>query len=263
MRLSENTYSSRTVRFAGLRVQPLDVDETVQALAARDPAAPFGAFVTPNIEHIWLVRKHPRMRQVMDTAPITVNDSRILLKAGRLAGLDLKFAPGSYVIPPLFEDVIQPGDALSLIGGTPELADKVRARFGLTRLVQHIPPMGFIANPDAVRAAADFVAANPSRFVIVAMGPPQSELLCATIIEDGRSTGLGLCVGSSLLTLTGESKPAPDWMERNSLVWLYRLTREPRRLWRRYVLRGGYGVLACLADILAIRLRLKDPYAQG
>jgi N-acetylglucosaminyldiphosphoundecaprenol N-acetyl-beta-D-mannosaminyltransferase len=262
MRLSENTYPHRTIRFAGLRIQPMDVAQTVAALAARDPAAPFGAFVTPNIEHIWLVRKHPTMRDVMNTAPVTVNDSRILLQAAKLAGLELKFAPGSHVIPPLFDEIAA-DDPLSLIGGSPGMAEAVRQRFGLTRLVQHVPPMGFINDPDAVRAAVDFVATHPSRFVFVAMGPPQSELLCSAIIADGRSTGLGLCIGSSLLTLTGESKPAPDWMERHSLVWLYRLAREPRRLWRRYVLRGGYGVLICLKDIAAIRLRLKDPHAEG
>lgn len=263
MRLSENIYAHPAIRFAGLRIQPLDVDETVQALAARPADAPFGAFVTPNVEHIWLVRKHPRMRAVMDTAPVTVNDSRILLKAARLAGLDLKFAPGAYVVPPLFERAIGADDPLCLIGGDPAMAEAVRRRFGLRRLVQHIPPMGFIHDPEAVRAAVDFVAAHPSRFVFVAMGPPQSELLCAAIVEDGRATGLGLCIGSSLLTLTGGSRPAPAWMERHGFVWLYRLIREPRRLWRRYILRGGYGVLVCLKDIVAIRLRLKDPHAQG
>lgn len=262
MRLSENTYPPKAIRFAGLRIQPMNVDETVAALAARAPDAPFGAFVTPNVEHIWLIRRHPRMRAVMDEAPVTVNDSRVLLKTARLAGLDLKFAPGSYVVPPLFERVIGPDDPLCLVGGSPQTAEAVRRRFGLKRLVQHIPPMGFIGDPDAVRAAVDFVAAHPSRFVFVAMGPPQSELLCSAIIEDGRATGLGLCIGSSLLTLTGESRPAPAWMERHGLVWLYRLAREPRRLWRRYILRGGYGVLACLKDIVAIRLG-RDPHAQG
>lgn len=263
MRLSENTYLPAAIRFAGLRIQPMDVAQTTAALAARDRAAAFGAFVTVNIEHIFLTRKHPRMAQVMNTAPVSVNDSRILLKAARLAGLDLKFAPGSHVIPPLFEEVIGKDDALSLIGGSPAIAEAVRQRFGLTNLVIHVPPMGFIHDPDAVRAAVDFVAAHPSRFVFIAMGPPQSELLCAAIIEDGRATGLGLCIGSSLQTLIGEARPAPDWMERHSLVWLYRLVREPRRLWRRYILRGGYGLLVCVKDIIAIRLGLRNPHAQG
>lgn len=260
MQLSENPYPA-AYRFAGLKIQPLDVDETVGAIAARDPAASFAAFVTPNVEHIYLCRRHPRMARVNETAAVACNDSRIIGKAAKLAGLDLKFAPGSYVIPPLFDGFVKPDDGLTILGGNEALAQALRDKYGLSDLAIHIPPMGFINDPAAVRAAVDFVVAHPARFVFVAMGPPQSELLCAAIMEDGRATGLGLCIGSSLQTLTGEINVAPTWMENNSLVWLYRLLREPRRLWRRYLLRGGYGVLVMLKDIVLIRLKLKDPRA--
>ncbi|MDH5295233.1 MAG: WecB/TagA/CpsF family glycosyltransferase, partial [Acidimicrobiia bacterium] len=32
----------------------------------------------------------------------------------------------------------------------------------------------------------------------------------------------------------GRVSKAPDWMQRSGLEWLYRLIKEPRRLWRRY-----------------------------
>lgn len=110
--------------------------------------------------------------------------------------------------------------------------------------------------------AVEFVVAHPARFVFIAMGPPQSEKLCLRIIEDGRSTGLGLCIGSSITTLIGRTPPAPQWMEDRGLVWLYRLLREPGRLWRRYLVRGLYGLGLGLIDSLALRLRLKSPAAR-
>ena len=131
-------------------------------------------------------------------------------------------------------------------------------QFGLTRVAHHNPPMGFIHDADAVRAAVDFVAAHPGRFVFVAMGPPQSEKFCQRIIDDGRATGLGLCIGSSITTLTGRTPSAPRWMEDRGLVWLYRLAREPGRLWRRYLVRGLYGLGLGLIDSVAFRLGLKS-----
>jgi exopolysaccharide biosynthesis WecB/TagA/CpsF family protein len=139
----------------------------------------------------------------------------------------------------------------------PELVADLKAKFGLTQVAHHNPPMGFIFNDAAVGDAIDFVAAHPARFVFVAMGPPQSEKFCQRVIADGRSTGIGLCIGSSLAVLTGQSNPAPDAMERTGLVWLYRLAKEPRRLWRRYLMRGLYGLGVGLGDVLAIRLGLR------
>jgi N-acetylglucosaminyldiphosphoundecaprenol N-acetyl-beta-D-mannosaminyltransferase len=46
-----------------------------------------------------------------------------------------------------------------------------------------------------------------------------------------------LAVGGSLDFVAGTIPRAPDWMARSGLEWLFRLTREPRRLWRRYLLR--------------------------
>jgi exopolysaccharide biosynthesis WecB/TagA/CpsF family protein len=137
------------------------------------------------------------------------------------------------------------------------MVDKLRNQFGLTCVAHHIPPMGFIDKPEAVDAAIAFVVAHPARFVFVAMGPPQSEKFCQRVIADGRATGIGLCIGSAINVITGQSQPAPAWMERAGLVWLYRLVKEPRRLWRRYLLRGLVGLGLGLRDAAAIRLGLR------
>jgi exopolysaccharide biosynthesis WecB/TagA/CpsF family protein len=242
------------VRFAGLPFNPLDVDQTVDILAGRPAGSTFAVYVTPNIEFIYLHRKNAEMRAVFDTALASTNDSRIIHRLARLAGLELHFAPGAYVVDRLLRKVIQPDDPITIVGGTAEIVDRIRAMFGLTNISQHIPPMGFIRDEDAVRAAVEFVVAHPARFVMVAMGPPQSERFCHRLLIDGRASGVGLCIGSSLLVVSGAGHPAPDWMEQSGLVWLYRLVREPGRLWRRYLVHGLYGVGVCLRDVLAIRL---------
>ena len=42
--------------------------------------------------------------------------------------------------------------------------------------------------------------------------------------EDGRATGLGLCIGSSINMITGRLPRAPKWAEERGLVWRYSLT---------------------------------------
>ncbi|WP_269715459.1 WecB/TagA/CpsF family glycosyltransferase [Caulobacter sp. NIBR2454] len=248
-----------SVRFAGLRFTPMTVEASVRALAERPAQAPLSAFVTPNAEHAWLRRRDAEFAACGDTCFISTNDSRILGRAARLGGLELHFAPGAYVVRALFDQVIKPDTALTVIGGAEPMIADLRAQYGLTNLKQHIPPMGFINKPDAVDEAIAFVAANPARFIFVAMGPPQSEKFCQRLIADGRATGLALCIGSSLTVLTGAANPAPDWMEHSGLVWLYRLATEPKRLWKRYLVRGMFGLGLALRDALRLRLGLLKP----
>ncbi|ATQ43295.1 glycosyltransferase [Caulobacter mirabilis] len=250
----------RAVRFAGLRFTPMSVAEATAALAARQQDAPFAAFVTPNAEHAWLRRHDPEFARCGEAAWISTNDSRVLRNAALLGGLKLDFAPGAYVVRDLFREVIRPDDALTVIGGTDATIAALCEQFGLNRIAHHNPPMGFIHDPDAVRTAVDFVAAHPARFVFVAMGPPQSEKFCQRVISDGRSTGLGLCIGSSLTVITGQMKAAPDIMEHTGFVWLYRLAREPGRLWRRYLARGLWGLGYGLWDAARLRLGLRKAW---
>jgi len=253
----------REVRFAGLRFTPLSVDQTVCALEQRPADAPFAAFVTPNAEHAYLRRGNMEFRDAGDACWISTNDSRVLRRAALLAGLDLDFAPGAYVVDKLVRNGISRDEPVTIIGATPEIVASLRDQFGFTRLQQHIPPMGMIRNGAAVRAAIDFIVANPARFVFVAMGPPQSEQFCQRVIADGRAIGVGLCIGSSLSVLTGSSDPAPVWMERAGMVWSYRLVKEPGRLWRRYLVRGMVAMGLCAGDIVRIRLGLKSAAADG
>ncbi|MHB8286425.1 MAG: WecB/TagA/CpsF family glycosyltransferase [Caulobacteraceae bacterium] len=242
-----------SLSFAGLKFTPLSVDQTVGALAQRAADAPFAVFVTPNAEHAYLRRHDAEFRALGDGCWLSTNDSRVLRRAAAFGGLDLQFAPGAYVVQALFDRVIAPDDALTVIGGTPDLVARLKAKYGLTRVSQHVPPMGFIHDDAAVAQAIEFVVRHPARFVFVAMGPPQSEKFCARVAAAGGATGIGLCIGSSLSVITGTSDPAPAIMEQSGTVWLYRLAREPKRLWRRY-LRGFYGLGLGLADAARCRL---------
>ena len=45
-----------------------------------------------------------------------------------------------------------------------------------------------------------------------------------------------IAVGAAFDFHAGNVEQAPSWMQRNGLEWLYRFTKEPKRLWRRYLL---------------------------
>jgi N-acetylglucosaminyldiphosphoundecaprenol N-acetyl-beta-D-mannosaminyltransferase len=68
--------------------------------------------------------------------------------------------------------------------------------------------------------------------LFVGLGCPKQELWMFN--NKGKLNTIMLGVGAAFDFHAGKIKRAPIWMSNNGLEWLYRLFREPRRLWKRY-----------------------------
>jgi UDP-N-acetyl-D-mannosaminuronic acid transferase (WecB/TagA/CpsF family) len=62
-----------------------------------------------------------------------------------------------------------------------------------------------------------------------------------------------LAVGAAFDFHAGRVRQAPAWMQARGLEWLFRLRREPRRLWRRYLLLTPRYVPLITAQALGLR----------
>lgn len=98
---------------------------------------------------------------------------------------------------------------------------------------------------DEARYLGKLVAAEPE-LVILGMGMPRQEHLAAKLSPLLRRPALIVNGGAILDFLAGRFPRAPQWLRSLRLEWLYRLLREPRRLWRRYVVGGATFALRAL-----------------
>ena len=221
-------------------LSPMGAEEATAMLAARPADASFGYVVTANAQHLVLLAKPgSALREAYDAAWLRLNDGQIARWLARWAtGARFGLATGSDVTRHLLELHITAEDAITIIGGAPDLPDALRARFAVRRINLHDPPMGYIHCPDAVAVAIAFVRTHPARFVFVATGVPTEAFLLALMAERG-ITGTGLAVGSALRFAVGEVPRAPGWMRATGTEWLFRLMSEPRRLWRRYAIESS------------------------
>ena len=222
----------------GTRFSPLDTAGALAAILARPPRAPFAYVCTPNAVHVVnYERGEPRFRAGIDGAWLRLCDSRVVARLAALtAGVQLPLALGSDLTLSMVRDgAVGPEDPVTIIGGTAAMEQRLRDRFGWRNIARHDPPFGFIADPGEVARCVDFVLAHPARFVFLACGAPQSELLGLRITEGGGAVGTGLCIGASLLFATGLEARAPLVMQRAGLEWLHRLALQPRRMSQRLV----------------------------
>jgi len=225
--------------FCGVRFDDLDAAATLKRCADITTVDTFRFIVTPNVDHVVRLNQEPDVfKPLYAAAWLSVCDSRILQLLAKISGPSLHAVPGSDLTAALFAKVIDPSEPVNVIGGDDDVISAVVKRYGLNRMQHHQPPMGLRKKPEAVAAAAKFIADNPARFTFICVGSPQQEMVAKAALETGNAKGLGLCVGASLDFLAGKVKRAPAWMQKTRLEWLYRLASEPKRMWRRYLMEG-------------------------
>jgi exopolysaccharide biosynthesis WecB/TagA/CpsF family protein len=225
--------------FFGMEFACLSLEQAARLIVDRPANASFAFVVTPNVDHVVNALGARRdLLPVYGAAHLCLCDSRVLQLLARCRGVRLSVVTGSDLVAYLFQHIVRPDDALTIIGCTAPAIQKLCAIYGLSRVAHYNPPMNFWQSPSEVDACVAFVAAHPARYVFLAVGSPQQEILAARIAaRAGDAVGMGLCVGASLNFLVGAERRAPRWMQRCCLEWLHRLLADPRRLWRRYLLR--------------------------
>jgi N-acetylglucosaminyldiphosphoundecaprenol N-acetyl-beta-D-mannosaminyltransferase len=227
--------------YLGLSFDQLDEEAVTVLLRGRGADAAFAYLVTPNVDHVVRLSKldhgGPEWRAYAE-ADWTLCDSRVLARLAALQGRELPVVPGSDLTARLLRDIAAPGDRICLIGGEAGDPAALAALRPDIEIIQHIPPMALHANEPARAAAAQFAVESGARFILLAVGSPQQELIAAAIRSLPGACGTGLCIGASIDFLVGRQTRAPRWMQRLSLEWLHRLLANPRRFWRRYLVDG-------------------------
>lgn len=129
-----------------------------------------------------------------------------------------------------------------LLGGNPGTAERaaeelMRRYPGLVVVGTYCPPFGYDKSPEEMARIKDRVVAAAPDIIYVAVGSPKQEQLIEQLIKV-YPKGWYLGVGISLSFVTGEVKRAPAWMRKTGLEWVHRLSQEPKRLFRRYLVDG-------------------------
>jgi N-acetylglucosaminyldiphosphoundecaprenol N-acetyl-beta-D-mannosaminyltransferase len=227
-------------RLAGLDFHRLTEAEVVGHVIEASLGGRGGWVVTPNIDICRQAYRDPALRGLVARASLVVPDGMPLVWAARLRGdpLPERVAGGSLIFS-LSEAAARHGRSVYFLGGAPrgpqqagrELGDRYP---GLAVAGADAPPFGFEADPRAIdEIRGRLLAARPD-IVYVGLGCPKQERLIAQLLPSLPDTwflACGAAIGYAARTLPR----APHWMRQAGLSWLYRLTHEPRRLLRRYL----------------------------
>lgn len=193
-----------------------------------------------NVHSIMECRRSERVRHVFNRAGMVTPDGMPLVwllrragyrDAGRVYGPDLMLATMPAFVANGYRHYFHGG-----VGGVAErLATMMRERFpGVAIAGTSTPAFGSAAELCNAEIAERINAARPD-IVWVGMSSPKQDQWMACMRPLLQAPVL-IGVGAAFDFHIGRVKQAPRWMMRSGLEWLFRLTQEPGRLWRRYLI---------------------------
>lgn len=115
------------------------------------------------------------------------------------------------------------------------LEQNLKARFPGLEVVERIsPPFRDLTEAEKQQMSDRINAAKPD-VVWVGLGTPKQDLWMGEF-RDRLDAPVLIAVGAAFDFHAGRLAQAPYWVQRSGLEWFYRLMKEPRRLWRRYLI---------------------------
>ena len=216
--------------------------ETVNDIEAMITSGEGGSVFTPNVNHVVLVDEDDRLRRAYENVSLSIADGMPIVWSSRLLGVPVpEKVSGSDLVMPLLERASAKGFRVYLLGGADGVgaraADRIRERLpDLVFCGMSSPRVSVTDGPETRAAQVAAIQETKPDIVLVAFGAPKQEVWIDDAVEALRPAVL-LGIGASLDFIAGVSRRSPPWMSRMGLEWLYRLGTEPRRLWRRYLLR--------------------------
>ncbi len=209
-------------------------------------------FITANLHYAMLSARDGRLAAVNRRAAMLVADGMPLVWYSRLLGRGLpERVTGADNVYRLCEYAARRGRRVFLLGGQPEVA--WAAARCLMELYPDLPIVGvespMLDDLSAQQHAAliDRIRSAEPDLLLVAFGQPKGELWLAENID---ALGAAVCVqiGAALDFVAGRVRRAPRWLRRLGGEWLYRITREPRRMIPRYWANAKFMIRAILRD---------------
>jgi len=248
---------------AGLDIDRLTEEEVVGRVLDELAAGRGGWIWTPNIDIARAARREPALHRLISGASLAVPDGMPLLWAARLRGTPLaERVTGASLIFSLSEAAARAGWSVYFLGGeagVPEQAGgELCARYpGLKVVGADAPPMGFDATEEGIDAVRRKITAAGPDIVYVGLGFPKQERMIACLAPSLPTAWFVAC-GAAIPFAAGVLPRAPVWMQKAGLEWVFRLAREPKRLWWRYLLDLPFAAVL-LASCAAQRLKWVRP----
>lgn len=247
------------VQLGGIKLSRLssgDVEARVLDHASSPSGRPL-VVVSVNLDHIFKFGLTDCLDPTAFDVVYVADGSPVALAASLLERVRWPRATGSAYIAGVVRGAAASGIRVAIIGSSPEVHDALGRRWDI-ECAPAPRPLFFAPSAEELkdpiyneRLLADLRAARVG-VALIALGKPKQEDWIGAF---GRDSGVGvlLPLGAGADFWAGAIPRAPSWIQTIGMEWAYRLLREPRRLWRRYLVEGPTALVTLVSETVRPR----------
>lgn len=223
----------------GVQVSAIDVPTAVHEITRWVDQDERHYVCVTGVHGVMESHRDPELRRIHNESGLTTPDGMPLVWAGHRAGATgMKRVYGPDLMIAVLAAARELGWSSYFYGAAPGTPERLVARLseifpGLRVAGMHSPPFRPLTEDEDAQIVRD-INDSGADLVWVGLSTPKQERWMAA--HRSRLTApVLLGVGAAFDFHAGLLRQAPPWMQEHGLEWLYRLWREPRRLWRRYL----------------------------
>lgn len=227
------------IKFMNTNIDNLTMAETLHEIDKLIQKKNCSYVVTPNVDHIVRLEKDVELQKVYKNASLILTDGKPLIWISKWYKTPIKEKiSGSDLFPKVCELAANKNYTMYLLGAAEGVADTAEKNLmkkypGLNVVGTYSPPFGFEKNEQEMNKIKTQIQEVHPDILIVGLGcPKQEKFMYYHCKELGVPISFGL--GASIDFEAGNIKRAPKWMSNHGLEWLYRFSKEPKRLFKRY-----------------------------
>lgn len=187
-------------------------------------------------------KEDPEIARMYSKATVAAIDGMPIVKMARSRGFKCERCAAPDIMGPIFEESVRQGKTHYFYGGkNDDVLEKLRENLerdypGIQIVGMYSPPFRALTKEEDQYVVNMINEAKPD-FLWVGIGAPKQEIwMMDHVARINNCVMFG--VGAGFNFFAGTLDKAPEWIEKHSLEWLYRLIKEPKRLWKRYIIGG-------------------------
>ena len=236
---TETTTQDR-VDVLGIHVSVTDMEHTVGTFARWIDRGERQLVCVSDMNALLHARADDRLTELYNTSGMTLPDGMPLVWAGKKAGFErMDRVCGPDLLERVMAEAAERGWTQYFFGGADGVPEQLRETFTerhpeLRVVGAYSPPYRALSEAEDAEIVNRMNEASPD-IIWIGLGAPKQERWMAEH-RDRLGAAILIGVGAAFDFHTGRLDRAPVWMQKSGLEWSYRLYKEPRRLWRRYVL---------------------------
>jgi len=225
----------------GLKISKLDMMETIEEMERLIAQNKSSMVFTPNVQRVVEAQKNKHIKNIYDHADLLLPDGMPLVWASKIFGNSLKERIAGSDLFPLFCKISsEKGFKLFFLGAGPGIAKKAKEvltnKYPDLKIVGTYSPSRYFGNDLLeIEKIVGIIKEKKPDVLFVGLGFPKEEHFISNY-KDKYEVPLSIGIGASFDFVAGNIKRAPKWLQNLGLEWFYRLIREPKRLWQRYLI---------------------------